>query len=158
MAIVDLEMFNHFVLKRSAYDETIRYVRAAGRRSVECVVVWSGLPIADHFVIDTMICPHQFATAIGSRVAAEDVDEMYEQLYRKGRVAVAQTHSHPGEAFHSDTDDHFSLVTRCGTLSLVIPDFGFGETADMKCWAGFRLRSSGWERIVPTQLITLEKP
>lgn len=156
MSFIDLETFDHIVVKASVFDDTIRSLQAAGRYGVECIVVWAGLPVADYFYVDTVYCPHQFATAVGARVASEDVGEMYKNMHLSGRTAIAQVHSHPGEAFHSHTDDDFSIVTRCGALSLVVPDFGFGEAADIKHWAAFRLRNSGWEEIMRYELISLE--
>jgi len=37
-----------------------------------------------------------------------------------------QVHTHPGEAFHSRTDDRFPIIHTPGFLSLVIPDYGLG--------------------------------
>ncbi|HKS17801.1 MAG TPA: hypothetical protein VJS63_01160 [Bradyrhizobium sp.] len=37
-----------------------------------------------------------------------------------------QVHTHPGEAFHSLTDDTFPIVHTTGFLSLVIPNFALG--------------------------------
>ena len=156
MAFVDLEMFDQFALKRSVYDQTIRYLRGAGHYGVECIVVWAGAPVDDYFVIDTVYCPRQSASAVGAHVESEHVDEMYEHMYRNGRIAVAQVHSHPGEAFHSETDDDVSIVARLGALSLVVPEFAFDDAADIKHWAGFRLDNSGWKGFSPHELITLE--
>ena len=43
---------------------------------------------------------------------------------RSGRLKiVAQVHSHPGEAFHSEVDDEWAIVRHVGALSLVVPGF-----------------------------------
>ena len=36
---------------------------------------------------------------------------------------VAQVHSHPGKAFHSEADDQWAIVRNVGALSLVLPQF-----------------------------------
>ena len=40
-----------------------------------------------------------------------------------GETLGGQAHSHPTDAYHSDTDDHLALVTLLGAISLVVPDF-----------------------------------
>src|SRR5260370_111004 len=37
-----------------------------------------------------------------------------------------QVHTHPGEAFHSPTDDAYPMIHTVGFLSLVIPNFALG--------------------------------
>ncbi|MCC6545053.1 MAG: Mov34/MPN/PAD-1 family protein, partial [Nitrospirae bacterium] len=37
--------------------------------------------------------------------------------------AVAQVHSHPKEAFHSDADDRWAIINHVGAMSLVLPYF-----------------------------------
>jgi hypothetical protein len=54
-----------------------------------------------------------------------------------------QIHSHPTSAYHSDTDDHFPLVTLVGALSIVIPDFALHAPDDKDDWALYRLRGYG---------------
>jgi hypothetical protein len=57
-----------------------------------------------------------------------------------------QVHSHPTEAYHSETDDTYPIVTVRGGLSLVVPDFGrAGLLGDgVAC---YRLGFSGWDEL-----------
>jgi hypothetical protein len=57
---------------------------------------------------------------------------------------VARIHSHPGEAFHSATDDRNPALTHQGALSIVVPFFGLGLRRDLDACAVFVLRGTRW--------------
>jgi hypothetical protein len=52
----------------------------------------------------------------------------------------------PREAFHSEADDRYAIVTTNGGLSLVVPNFGHA-TADPTAWAVFRLHGRDWRQL-----------
>lgn len=45
-------------------------------------------------------------------------------LHEHGEFLAVQVHAHPGEAYHSDTDNTYPIVTENGALSIVVPYFG----------------------------------
>jgi hypothetical protein len=47
-----------------------------------------------------------------------------ELITAAGELAVAQVHSHPYDAYHSEADDQMAPVTVLGALSIVVPRFG----------------------------------
>jgi hypothetical protein len=68
---------------------------------------------------------------------------------------LAQIHSHPAEAYHSDTDDAFPIATAAGSLSLVIPDFAARPFALPEC-AVYRLSATGvWEKLSAWDVLSL---
>ncbi len=68
-------------------------------------------------------------------------------LYERRLTLLLQVHSHPGEAYHSSTDDRFPIVTINGGLSIVVPDFGFGSFS-IDDWAVYRLAAGGaWKEV-----------
>jgi hypothetical protein len=69
--------------------------------------------------------------------------QLNRDLYKRGEVLCGQVHSHPTDAYHSDTDDHFALVTLLGALSVVVPDFVVGGRKAMDRWAWYRLIGAG---------------
>ena len=74
-----------------------------------------------------MHCPKQTAYRLASglcvRVEADELHRLNVWLYENAERLAIQVHSHPTEAFHSDTDDNYPIVTTLGGLSLVVPDF-----------------------------------
>lgn len=60
---------------------------------------------------------------------------------------VARIHSHPGEAFHSKTDDENPALTNEGALSFVVPYFGLGLRHGPDACALFVRRSGRWKAV-----------
>jgi hypothetical protein len=46
------------------------------------------------------------------------------------RRIVAQIHTHPGRAFHSEVDAEWAIVRHVGALSLVLPRFAVSTTPE----------------------------
>ena len=63
-------------------------------------------------------------------------------LHRSGLLLLAQVHSHPGEAYHSEADDRYAIVTAEGGYSLVAPDFG--DAFAIPTCAVYRLDCGEW--------------
>jgi len=57
---------------------------------------------------------------------------------------VARIHSHPDEAFHSETDDRNPALTYEGALSIVVPFFGLGLRRGLDACAVYVLLNSRW--------------
>lgn len=56
-----------------------------------------------------------------------------------GHLYLARVHSHPGEAFHSRTDDVNPALTHVGALSIVVPYFGLSLRRGLDACAVYRL-------------------
>lgn len=61
-----------------------------------------------------------------------------------GETYLARIHSHPGEAFHSRTDDRNPVITFDGALSIVVPYFGLGLRHGLAACAVLRLEGLTW--------------
>jgi hypothetical protein len=57
---------------------------------------------------------------------------------------IARIHSHPAEAFHSETDDKNPALTNHGALSIVVPFFGLGLRRGLDVCAVYVLGPGGW--------------
>jgi hypothetical protein len=68
--------------------------------------------------------------------------ELNRWLYERQMTLIAQLHSHPGEAYHSPTDDAFPIATAVGSFSLVVPDFARNPFSLERC-AVYRLAGNG---------------
>lgn len=62
---------------------------------------------------------------------------------------VARIHSHPGEAFHSRTDDQNPILTQQGALSIVVPYFGLGLRRGLEACAVLVRRGENWIALPP---------
>jgi hypothetical protein len=110
-------------------ESVYQHLRAMGGEGVEGVALWAGQMQERTFEVQTTIIPAQTASQLENGLLyAVDGDELYRinhWLYKNKQTLVAQLHSHPGEAYHSEMDDRYPIVATLGGLSIVIPDFGF---------------------------------
>ena len=107
-----------FIVPEPVCDETDRVLREAGLGRNEHFVLWSGVIDKERFLARTLHNPHQTASRLESglcvRVGGDELDRINRWLYENGERLAVQVHSHPTEAFHSDTDDAFPMVTTLG--------------------------------------------
>lgn len=148
------------VVPSSLLDATLDVLRDAGDHGCEAFVVW-GATIEDGVVqFATMLVPdqtaHQTDDGLLVTVDGDALFQINKTLYERREILAAQVHSHPTAAFHSDTDDCFSLVTLTGALSLVVPDFGRDGLDGSQGWAWYRLVDEGeWSPLTPEDQLTI---
>ena len=145
------ESIREFVVPADLCDATDRQLREAGRDGNERFVLWSGVVRDDRLLVRTSHSPRQIAYnslagGLCVRVEAEELHRLNVWLYENAERLAIQVHSHPIEAFHSDTDDAYPMVTTLGGLSLVVPDFARYGVRGPKT-ALHRLSTAGWERL-----------
>lgn len=139
------------VLPRPIADDTQRFLRAVGAKGMEGLVLWMGRQAGPQFNVTNLLIPRQRAIRTAEGVCAVvDPDELHRinvELFQSGLRMIAQVHSHPGHAYHSDTDDDFAIANTVGCLSLVVPNFAVGDF-DVRTMAIYRLTSEGlWEEL-----------
>jgi len=151
-----------FRIPRSVLHETLAVLQEAGSEGHEAFVLWGGTVSQDETVVtvSTVIAPEQTAhkTSSGLLVTVDGAAlfKVNQTLYQRGELLVGQVHSHPTEAYHSDTDDHYPLVTLLGSLSVVVPDFASQAPKDMAHWAWYRLVGTGlWAELERTDRIEI---
>ena len=147
------DTIREFVVPANICDESDGQLRDAGRDGNERFVLWSGVIRNERFLVRTVHTPRQIAYRLPSglcvRVEADELHRLNVWLYENGERFAIQVHSHPTEAFHSDTDDAYPMVTTLGGLSLVVPDFArYGVRG--RDTALYRLSSTGWKALSPT--------
>ena len=151
-----------FVIPRSVLEETISFLRAVGTAGAEGFVLWGGnLASRTCFRFTTALVPEQqpFGTPQGLlvTVGGDALFSINKTLFERGEILGAQVHTHPTSAYHSETDDHYPMVTLLGALSVVIPDFAQHAPSDMPVWAWYRLKAFGnWIPLEEGTLVTLE--
>ena len=147
------ESIREFVVPADLCDTTDRQLREAGLDGNERFILWSGIIQGDRLLVTTMHCPKQTAYRLARglcvRVEADELHRLNVWLYENTERLAIQVHSHPADAYHSDTDDAYPMVTTLGGLSLVVPDFArYGVRGRQT--ALYRLSATGWEDVSPT--------
>jgi hypothetical protein len=104
----------------------------------------------DTFLIEHLYVPDQESMKLPDgvcvRVDGDALHALNVWLYQEQQVLAVQIHTHPGKAYHSETDDAFPIVTTLGGLSLVVPRF-CRDGVMCRDAALYRLNPRGWERV-----------
>lgn len=145
--MTSFEALRQFHVPAELAGATDAQLRDAGRARVERFVLWSGTVEDDEFHVRTMHVPKQTAYRLREglcvRVEGQELHKLNLWLFEHRERLAIQVHSHPTEAYHSDTDDTYPIVTTRGGLSLVVPDFGrYGVRGPRT--ALYRLSGAGW--------------
>jgi hypothetical protein len=113
------------VLPHAILDETFRIFRQCGQGTNECQVLWLSSWQAPSLITAAIHSGHS-AHAGGFAVDDHWLTRFWQMLADADMGIRVQVHTHPGEAFHSPTDDAFPIIHQPDFLSLVIPSFGLG--------------------------------
>lgn len=153
-----LEGVRRFRISDAIVKRTEQALREAGKEGYELFVLWSGTVAGEVFEVRTPHVPKQSSYKLRSglfvKVEGDALHKLNAWLYEQEEVLAVQVHAHPTDAFHSDTDDTFPIVTTLGGLSLVAGDFAqHGLFSDGM--AAYRLTNNGWREIHPDELPAL---
>ena len=103
------------------------HLRAVGRKGFEGMALWAGTQDGEIFRVSVTVIPDQRhirnADGVCVIVDGDALHRLNVRFYKEGLTLMGQIHSHPGRAYHSDTDDAYAIATAVGCLSLVVPDF-----------------------------------
>lgn len=156
-----LAAVEEFFVPLDLAERTLERLRRAGRRGYEAFVLWGGeLDSEDpkRFRVVESYLPEQSTMATESGllvlIDGEALFRVNRAFHERGLILAAQVHSHPTDAYHSDTDDAYPMVTLLGGLSGVVPDFGDGGIGRLEDWAWYRLTGPGaWSPLDSTTTI-----
>jgi hypothetical protein len=139
-----------FTVRRELIDVTEEALREAGDDGYELFVLWSGTQRGLIFDVRHAHVPKQtsYRTKKGLlvRVEGKALHKLNVWLFENSEQLAAQVHAHPGEAYHSETDDTFAIAAQLGSLSLVAADFCAHGLLDQSS-AAYRLSADGWEDV-----------
>jgi hypothetical protein len=140
--LLDIEAF---VIPSQVLLRTIQFLRDVGRSGSEGFVLWGGkIEEITKLRFTNALVPGQqsFSTPDGLLVTVpgDALFNVNKLLHERGEILAAQVHIHPSSAYHSETDDHYPMVTLLGSLSIVIPDFARNAPSDIAAWAWYRLK------------------
>jgi hypothetical protein len=155
---VSLAAVKRFHVTEAVLSDTERALCEAGEDGYELFVLWTGRTLVDSFMVDRSYVPRQqsYKTHDGLcvRIEAEELHRLNIWLFKEKQVLGVQVHTHPGRAYHSDTDNAFPIVTALGGASIVVPDFcdrGLAAPGTVV----YRLTAVGWEELDRAAAYTL---
>lgn len=151
---------SRFDVPARVIDDTIAALQVAGEDELEAMVAWAGRRQESTVSVTRAVVPAQtsYRTLDGLVVVVEGdaLFELNRDLYDRSETLVGQVHSHGDAAYHSDTDDHLSLVTMLGSLSIVVPVFAAGGRANLEDWFWTRLVGTGrWQPFSAAELVRI---
>lgn len=130
-----------------------KFLKLVGEKRMEGIALWAGYREGTTFLVSDLLIPRQRGVAndegLCAVVPGEELARIGRELYEAEKQLFGQLHTHPTEAYHSTTDDEYSIVTILGGLSLVIPDFAVRPFTLDDC-AIYRLDADGiWAELHP---------
>lgn len=115
--------------------DTLRSV-SAGQR--EAVALWQGRVLDVSLAEFTKLhVPRQVAGPLHFNVPLAERLSLLAAIAAEGEFILAQVHTHPERAFHSDADDRLAITKHLGAISIVVPYFAAGWTGDLSATAIF---------------------
>lgn len=147
------------VVPYEAAEAAHSHLRKIGRHGSEAVALWVGVVRENTFEVrETLIpkqTPHRTATGILFTVSPEELHRINVWLHQNEMQIIAQLHSHPEEAYHSELDDDLPLATTIGCLSLVIPNFARDPFSLRRCAIYRLIPEQGWAQLSPAETARL---
>jgi hypothetical protein len=129
-----------------------------GEKRLEGLVIWAGAVQGEICEIRSVVAPRQssIATPSGLLLSLDEasLDDLNWHLYERKHRLIAQVHSHGEHAYHSETDNQYSIVTALGGLSIVIPYFASSDDL-LRDSAVLRLSRNGWVELSDAEVYNL---
>lgn len=128
----------------AATGEALRTVGAGVR---EAVVLWQGRvldPVTAEFT--KLHVPRQVTGPLHFNVPLADRLKLLTAVSADDELILAQVHTHPRFAFHSEADDRLAITKHLGAVSIVVPFFALTWNGDLSqtsvnlCLGGDRWR------------------
>jgi hypothetical protein len=140
-------------LKGEMLEDTFKHFRACGCGRRERQVLW--LSSWDSTEDITKVVHPRHEAHLGGFVLDDQwLSEFWLELGKANMGIRVQVHTHPGEAFHSSTDDEFPIIHKPGFLSLVIPNFGFGPVGFNEAYLTEIQPDGRWHNVaIPSRLV-----
>jgi proteasome lid subunit RPN8/RPN11 len=136
-------------LTSSVLETSFEVLRACGCGRCECAVYWTGPSAED--LVDRVEHPVHMSSQFGYEIHSDWLTKFWKQLAASERSIKAQIHTHPGQAFHSVTDNQWPIVSQAGFLSIVIPNFAAGMPSLNHAWIGRLQRNGSWLQLATAE-------
>lgn len=136
-------------------DDTYAQLRWCGQRRRECQLYWVSSWRNPHR-ITRVVHPVHAATMVSVEIDGAWLNGFFLELVKRSECIRVQVHSHPGDAFHSETDDRWPALNVPGFLSLVIPNFAAGAVGLTGAYLAEQDAIGAWKQSSPRARIRIE--
>jgi hypothetical protein len=147
----------HYTLDERILALTRRFLRDRGRHGLEGVVLWLGRPRGDHSAeILSPYAPEQIGYRTEEGVAVRVTDEGLASLISAlpaGVFVLCRVHSHPAEAYHSDTDNDNMIISHQRAISIVVPFFARDPIVLPECSVNELQHGAGWRELTRDEVL-----
>ena len=92
----------HFVVSKSAIEKTVEFLKISEKKQTEVVILWSGKIKGNTVRITTAWLPIQYSDVGFFMIPGDELFKLNRTIFESGERLVAQVHTHPTLAFHSD--------------------------------------------------------
>jgi len=133
------------ILPMTIFKKTLEFFRKFGEKFLETLALWVGIELSDVFKIKEVWFPNQENSIISYYVSDIDVHLINVKLNKMKYSAIAQIHTHPDNAYHSQIDEQYPILVLPGSFSIVVPDLGnISVNKSLNEMAIYRLISGEW--------------
>lgn len=134
-------------MSKSALEETIEFLKISEEKQTEVVILWSGVIRGETVRIKTAWLPFQYSDIGFFMIPGDELFKLNRTIFESGERLVAQVHTHPTLAFHSDTDSEYSVTSMENGLSIVVPHFGATSIKSYLECAYYVYKGGKWIRL-----------
>jgi len=127
--------FDRVFIPSLVIDHTELVLRHAGLYGDEGFVVWAGTICGGNAHITSLVLPQISGKRTHGEISSNTTANVFTALDERDLVPVIQLHSHPRGAFLSSVDAIRPFVAVRGFISVIIPNFGFVDLADVGLWS-----------------------
>jgi len=119
------------VIARAILEDTLARLQTGGALGQERMIAWLGrdTPTGGGKVRE-LYEPEQMCKKDQFYLPPSSMRALMQTLAQKRSKILAQIHTHPGRAFHSEADDAWAIIRHRGALSLVLPYFAESTTIE----------------------------
>lgn len=141
----------HYIVSKSALEKTKEFLKISQEEQSEVVILWSGEIKGNTVRIKTAWLPFQYTDVGFFMIPGDELFNLNRMIFESGERLVAQVHTHPNLAFHSDADSEFSVTSMEKGLSIVVPNFGATSVKSYSECAYLIYKEGKWVRLSPSE-------
>lgn len=146
----------HFFVPRWVLQYSRLLLAGPGAQGYEAAVLWLGSVLSPTEArVEHVYFPRQIAYRSDDGVAIEIPIEEWTNLALRlppGQVVLAKLHTHPGTAYHSETDAANPYLNHEGAVSITVPHFAQTTLDDLYSCSVNVLRQGRWIEISPSEV------
>jgi hypothetical protein len=137
--------FDRVFVPSLVVDHTELVLRQAGTHAHEGFGIWAGTLAGGDAYVSTLVLPRITTGPKHGEISAETTANVLGSLDQRDLVPILQLHSHPWAAGLSETDAIRPLAAVPGFISVIVPDFGYVDLADVRLWSAHEYQGNhGW--------------